>query len=361
MPRLQASSGLLRSPQGKLLRDIQKPSGNAGGSFLFFVFNLNGHAVDFHILIGADQDVLHTADDPGLDQIRPIRGHLDGNVGGLDFETTVVDDIFRMQVRLKTEGRIIVDAELGNMLFGNAAFLQHLLHIVLCDHQRISDLCFLVHLNALAQLIVDRLEIELKGTENGFQMLPKKDRPEVPMLTVNSTNDRILVKDGTIRIILTDAKIGAMAAMNTVERRQRAIMFMDSLARMYPEVPRDSLMRHALRQRQARELPEWLKEEDFRKQDIDIKLDETLSKYFREWDMNGKIDVRTGMVMTPYFPTRNILKGFQASFDNNRIGIDSAKVRAQCQVTGGLDAGEHSFLRCGSYNFAHIGHIPSLK
>ena len=171
------------------------------------------------------------------------------------------------------------------------------------------------------------MEIELKGTENGFQMLPKKDRPEVPMLTVNSTNDRILVKDGTNRIILTDAKIGAMAAMNTVERRQRARMFMDSLARMYPEVPRDSLMRHALRQRQARELPEWLKEEDFRKQDIDIKLDETLSKYFREWDMNGKIDVRTGMVMTPYFPTRNILKGFQASFDNNRIGIDSAKVR----------------------------------
>lgn len=197
------------------------------------------------------------------------------------------------------------------------------------------------------------MEIELKGTDNGFQMLPKKDRPEVPMLTVNSTSDRILLKDGTNRIILTDAKIGARAAMNTVERRQRARMLMDSLARIYPDVPRDSIMRHAFSQRQSRDVPEWLKEEDFRKQDIDIKLDETLSKYFREWDMNGKIDVRTGMVMTPYFPTRNILRGFQASFDNNRISIDSAKVRAgesEIAAKGELTGLRRALLGRGNLN-----------
>lgn len=171
-------------------------------------------------------------------------------------------------------------------------------------------------------------EIELKETENGFQMLPQKDRPEVPMLTVNSTNSRILLKDGTNRLILTDAKVGAMAAMNTVERKQKIRAFMDSLARANPEVPKDSLMHYMMAQRQTASMPEWMKEEDFRKQDIDIKLDETLSKYFREWDMSGKIDVRTGILMTPYFPTRNILRGFQVSFDNNRVGIDSVKVRA---------------------------------
>lgn len=172
------------------------------------------------------------------------------------------------------------------------------------------------------------LEVQLKGTENGFQMLPKKDRPEVPMLTLNSTNDRIMLKDGTNRIILTDAKFGAMAAMNTVERRQRGRMFMDSLAKMYPDVPRDSLLIHARAQRQMREIPEWMKEEDFRKQDLDIKLNETLAKYFREWDLNGNINVRTGILMTPYLPIRNILRGFEVTFDNNRIGIDSVKVRS---------------------------------
>lgn len=172
------------------------------------------------------------------------------------------------------------------------------------------------------------LEVQLKGTENGFQMLPKKGRPEVPMLTLNSANDRIMLKDGTNRIILTDADFGAMAAMNTVERRQMGRIFMDSLARMYPDVPRDSLLIHARAHRQMREIPEWMKEEDFRKQDLDIKLDETLAKYFREWDLNGSINVRTGILMTPYLPIRNILRGFEVTFDNNRIGIDSIKVRS---------------------------------
>ena len=172
------------------------------------------------------------------------------------------------------------------------------------------------------------MEVELRESSNGFQMLPKKNRPEVPVLTLTSTNKHIYYKDGTNRAILTDADIHAMAAMNTVERRQKLKMFMDSLARVYPEIPRDSLLRHSFSQRQAREVPEWMKEEDFKKKDINIKLDETLAKYFREWDMNGNIDIRTGIVMTPYFPLTNIIRGFQVEFDNDQIAIDSVKFKS---------------------------------
>lgn len=172
------------------------------------------------------------------------------------------------------------------------------------------------------------MEVELRETANGFQMYPKRENPDIPVLTVSSDNKHIYYKDGTNRAILTDADIYAMAAMNTIERKQKARMFMDSLARMYPEVPRDSLMRHAFSKIKARELPEWMSEEDFRKKDINIKLDETLAKYFREWDMNGKLDIRTGIVMTPYFPLTNIIRGFEVQFDNDRIAIDSVKFRS---------------------------------
>lgn len=172
------------------------------------------------------------------------------------------------------------------------------------------------------------MEIELKGTDNGFQMLPKKDKPEIPVLTVNSSNDRIMLKDGTNRIILTDAKVGGMASMNSIERKQKAKMFMDSLAKVYPDIPKDSLLRHIISKRQTTAVPEWMLEKDFHKNDLDLRLDETLSRYFREWDLYGNIDVRTGILMTPYFPTRNILRGLEVTFDNNRIGIDSLKVRA---------------------------------
>lgn len=170
------------------------------------------------------------------------------------------------------------------------------------------------------------IEVELRKTSNGFQMLPKRDRPEVPVLTLTSTSGNIHYKDGTNRIILTDAKVNATAAMNTVERRVRTKMFMDSLAKAYPDVPRDSLMRHMISQRNAQAVPTWLQDNDFKKKDINIKLDESLSKYFREWDVNGKLDIRTGILMTPYMPLRNILKGCLVEFDNDKIVIDSVKV-----------------------------------
>lgn len=172
------------------------------------------------------------------------------------------------------------------------------------------------------------IEVDLRGTSNGVQMLPKKGRPEVPVLTLSSTNDHIYYKDGTNRAILTDADIHAMAAMNSIERKQKAKAFMDSLYRKHPDIPKDSLMSYLASKRKARELPEWLSDEDFRKQDINIKLDETLSKYFREWDMKGKIDIRTGIVMTPYFPLTNIIRGFQVQFDNDKIAIDSVKFKS---------------------------------
>ena len=185
------------------------------------------------------------------------------------------------------------------------------------------------------RLVAERLKLtdsegmalELRGTENGIQMLPQKDRPQVPMLTVNSKNDKILLKDGINRVILTDANAGIRASMNTIERRNRYKTYLDSLARVYPEIARDSLMAHVMSMRMKTEVPEWLKEEDFRKSDIDIKLDEALAKYFREWGLKGNIDVRTGILMTPYFPTRNILRGMELSFDNDRIGIDSLGIR----------------------------------
>ena len=167
----------------------------------------------------------------------------------------------------------------------------------------------------------------ISGSENGFQILPKKDNPKIPVLTLTSHNKAIFLKDNINRIILSDAELGADATMNSIERRQKARAYIDSLSRMYPDVPKDSLFIHMAQQRN-RNIPEWLKEEDFRKQDINFRLDETLAKYFREWDLNGKIAVKKGMLMTPYFPLRNTLQGFEGHFNNNQVRIDSLGIKA---------------------------------
>lgn len=170
----------------------------------------------------------------------------------------------------------------------------------------------------------------LDNTRNSFTILPKRGNAAVPTLTLTSRNDRIFMRTMYNRLALNNANLRASAAMNSIERRQKAKSFIDSLSRRYPDVPRDSLLQHMMRTRtqMAVVLPEWMTEEDFQKQDIDISLDKTLAKYFREWDLNGGLKVEKGMVMTPYFPLRNILGGFELKFDNDKVAINEFKVKS---------------------------------
>ena len=190
--------------------------------------------------------------------------------------------------------------------------------------------------------------IRVENTKNGFQVLPKKGQPQVPLLTFNSRNKRISMRSGVNRALITDADITASAAMNTVERRKKMRAMRDSLARVYPDVPKDSLFRHMMAQKGPRPaMPEWMKEEDFRKSDIDISLDKTLAKYFRDWDLKGGISVKTGMVMTPYFPVRNILQGFDLKFTNDRIAIGQLAIRSgdsDLSATGDLTGLKRALL-----------------
>ena len=193
--------------------------------------------------------------------------------------------------------------------------------------------------------------INMDQTSNSFHMMPKKGQPTVPLLTFTSKNKRITLITSVNRAILTDSEIKASAAMNTLERKAKRQALIDSLARVYPTVPKDSLLRHMMKQRGTREVPEWMKEEDFKKSDIDIKLDETMAKYFREWDLKGDIGVRTGIVMTPYFPLRNILKGFEVGFDNNEVRIDSMKFvsgSSEIAAKGKLTGLRRALLRNGT-------------
>ena len=170
--------------------------------------------------------------------------------------------------------------------------------------------------------------VMMHKTRNTFRMMPKRGQPTLPMLTFTSANKRIAMISGANRAVLSDADIKAKAAMNTIDRKLRMQAFMDSLARQYPEIPRDSLLKHSMARRRQHAVPEWMKEEEFRESDIDIRLDKTLAKYFREWDLNGNIGVGSGLVMTPRFPLKNSIKGFSCSFDNDKVTIDSLKLRA---------------------------------
>ncbi len=200
---------------------------------------------------------------------------------------------------------------------------------------------------------VSGTSVFMDRTENSFSLFPMKDHPELPTLMLRSMNKRIMLNSDVNRAILTDASIKARAAMNTLKRKAQRKAFLDSLSRVYPGVGRDSLFAYARKSMESRPVPDWMKEEDFRKKDIDIRLDETLAKYFREWDLDGNMEVRTGILMTPYFPLRNILRGLECNFSNNEIRIDSAKVMAgasEISAKGKLTGLKRAMLGHGRLN-----------
>lgn len=171
--------------------------------------------------------------------------------------------------------------------------------------------------------------IRLDESNNSFNVFPKKGQPKVPVLTFSSNNKRLFLKSDVNRAMISDANIKASAAMNTVEKRKKIKAMRDSLARVYPDIPRDSLFKHVMAKRGPQQaMPEWLKEEDFRKQDIDISLDKSMAKYFNDWDLKGSFSIDKGMVMTPYFPLRNHLDGFNLDFTNDKIAINQFKIRS---------------------------------
>lgn len=211
------------------------------------------------------------------------------------------------------------------------------------------------HLKASALSLKDTegLSISLDNTSNSFLMMPKKGHPEVPVLSVRSTNKRIFVRDLSSRCILTDASVKAKAAMNTAERRTRRRQMMDSLAVLYPHVQQDSLLSHHLRVKRSAELPQWMTEEDFKAKDIRLSLNESFARYFREWDIEGSLNVRTGIIMTPYFPLRNILDGADVTFDNNELRLNKFKLRAgtsEIAMNGSLSGLRRALLGRGTYS-----------
>ena len=140
--------------------------------------------------------------------------------------------------------------------------------------------------------------IMLRETSNSFRISPDKEDSTIPILTFTSRNKMIAAKMGVNRAGLKDAKILASATLHKT-----------------PEMkgPRPGFRKGKMQRRRQ--------EDDFRKQDISIRLDDEMAKYFKEWDFRGSIKVDGGFIATPYFPLRNRLNGFHGRFNSDKVYI----------------------------------------
>ena len=190
--------------------------------------------------------------------------------------------------------------------------------------------------------------IKLENTYNYFEMSPDETTPTIPALSLNNKNLRITYTTPDNRAILTDSKIDVNATMNTINLKANRKAWLDTLAKKYPDVPRDSLMYYARKSKKQEEIPSWMSEESFRESDLQFGINGSARRYFRQWDVEGNVAVRTGIIMTPQFPLRNIIRGISFSFNNDMASIDSVRINAgesQLRASGSVNNLKKALLR----------------
>lgn len=110
-------------------------------------------------------------------------------------------------------------------------------------------------------------------------------------------------------------------------RREKAL---DSLQRVYPQIPRDSLFRY-LRSRSKAE------QDAFKGSDINMKVDGYIAKIIRQWSARGDIKAELGRISTPYFPIRNSFKNLDITLSTDSVECRSLNIHSgdsQLSFTG---------------------------
>ena len=143
------------------------------------------------------------------------------------------------------------------------------------------------------------------------------------------TNDRdVFFRSGDMTAGVTNANISLEATERgyNPHRRKR---FLDSLQRVYPGTPRDSLV---LKMRAAHAAKRAA--DDFADKDLDFGFDSTVVRLLNAWRPGGKIGVEKGWVKTPALPLETRLNAF-----NIELKDDNAALTAMNVSCGSSDIG----------------------
>lgn len=170
----------------------------------------------------------------------------------------------------------------------------------------------------------DSLFMGVLGTSGRFKVSNRvKGDIVTPLMTLDAGISRAFGRLGVNRAGFKDVSVTASAVMTTFERNQRREHLLDSLQRVYPGVPRDSLFHRAFGDRMKAK-----KQDNSGFEDIKFDLGSTVSKYMREWAMNGTLNVSSGLLFTPYFPLKNQISDLRFNANNERLALDNITLRS---------------------------------
>ncbi len=176
----------------------------------------------------------------------------------------------------------------------------------------------------------DGLSAGVRDNTETFRVTPSTKDFRSPKLKLTSKSAGFRVRSGSDGVLLRDLAFDITANKHLTAGRNsdRIERLRDSIARVWPGVPRDSLLIKYRAGRPRRALPAWLQEADFRKKDIHISLSDALKQYYRNWDFSGGISAREARILYPAFPLRAQVTDLRGKVTNDRLDLENITLTA---------------------------------
>lgn len=172
--------------------------------------------------------------------------------------------------------------------------------------------------------------VDVKKVENAGKM--------VPYLSFSTTDDYLKLYAGENKIEAENALV-SLEAMQRVRRpRPRMKRFLDSLQRVYPGVPRDSLF---VKFRASRPV------DDFAAKDLKVSLDSSVVALLNRWHPGGLVSLENASLVSPSLPLRTTVNSMDLALDDDDAQLASFNVdcgTSDIDVTGSL-GGFRRFIR----------------
>ena len=201
-----------------------------------------------------------------------------------------------------------------------------------------------VSAGGIAMTGADSLFVALRSTANMFRYSSQTvGGKSLPHLSLASSNGRIFVRQKTERASLKDVSFSVSALRRDGGRRKMRAGSPDGTRR-------DMSAGTTRRGGSTEPLPDYLQDKDFRAKDIDIRLDSAMSRYVRDWNLNGTLAIGEGQVLSPYFPLRNGLSQARGSFTTDEIRLDNLNLfvgKSDISATGKISGLRRAMLREG--------------
>ena len=174
---------------------------------------------------------------------------------------------------------------------------------------------------------VDSASLRMTDPKIKFSILPYENDYTIPSLSLNANVARLFARDLVNRVSLTNGNFNVGAILNNKENKERKARMnrmLDSLQNIYPEVERDSLMKHHMGNMRAG----TRKQDDFSESDMSFQVDRSIGAIIRQWNISGAITADRSRITTPYFPLRSKLENINLNFTTDKIEFKDTKFTA---------------------------------